>query len=774
MSKVGGNGRAAAERVTAARAARLAWSEHALKELLATPTARLALPAASWPRVSIVIPTHDAAPLLLRTLDSVATCTLDVAHEVIIVADRPSELTRQLLDRVDGARIVENDGPAGYLHASNAGIARARGAYVALLNDDVEVTPGWLSALVTALEADPTRGAVGPRLVLPDGSLQEAGSIVWADGSTTGYGRGLPGLAPEVLHRREVDFCSAACLLVRRAPLQALGGFDPRFAPAYYEDVDLCFGLRALGFSVWVEPGAWVWHQEGGSHPSARATALMLERHGVFVAKWREALRDRPAAGEDGAILRARDRRAGPRVLVVDDLVPEPSLGCGYPRAAEMLLELMTLGCVVTLLTTEPERPAGPFTLALRSKGLEILTGVDPAIVMDERAGGYDVVIISRPTNATPHMARARARFPEARLIYDAEALACLRNTRRAALDGQQTTDAERLRLVAKELTCAALADVVTCVCEAERRWIAAALPQHQVVVWGFVYTPRDDAPPFEARRELLFLGSLSAANPPNIDSVTYLVQELFPRIRRRLEGVTLRLVGKGPTDEVTALAAPDVVVAGGVPDVAPSYDAARVMVVPLRFGAGASYKIGEALAHGVPAVVTPLAAEGFELEHGCGVMIARSDDEFVEHVVELFEDRATWTRVREAGLAYVRERCARAPMRATLARAIGLLPGVAIGPPASAPSVEPAAPLPAPPPPPAAPPPPPPVATAPFTQPSPELERELAELAARFDVIHRTLILVYGSNSWRLMAPLRAMRHRLLGPPERSARLGG
>lgn len=756
-----------ADRLTSARAARVRHSEHELEELLANPGARVSLPTSATPHVSVLVPTHDAAPLLLRALLSLAACTRDVAHEVIIVADRPGETVRALLARVSGATIVENEGPAGFLHACNAGIPRARGEHVALLNDDVEVTPGWLSTLVTALEADPTRGAVGARLVLPDGTLQESGSIVWSNGSATGYGRGLPANAPEALHLREVDFSSAACLLVRRAPLQALGGFDPRFAPAYYEDTDLCFELRARGLSVWVEPGAWVWHHEGGSHLSARATALMRDRRGPFVAKWRDALRSRPAPGEQGSSLRARDRRSGLRVLLVDDVVPDPSLGSGFPRAADMLRGLVALGCVVTLLTTWRERPAGPFGFELRAMGVEVLTGVDPAVVMDDRADGYDVVIISRPHNAIRYLARARARFPGARLIYDAEALACLRDARRAELDGRSTTDAERLRLVREELACAELADVITCVCEVERRWIEAALPRHAVVVWGFIYTPRDDAPGFDERRELLFLGALSSANAPNVDSVTHLVRALLPRISARLPGVTLRLVGREPADEVKALASSRVIVAGGVPDVGPSYEAARVMLIPLRFGAGASYKVGEALAHGVPAVVTPLAAEGFELEHGRGVMIARSDDAFVEHVVELFEDRATWTRVRDAGLAFVRDHCAQAPMRATLARVIGLLPGLTLGPPAPPPDVEPAA-IPR-----AAPvaPPPAPVAVQPFPpeQPPPQQAGpDLTELSARFDAIHHQLVRVYGSNSWRLTAPLRAVRHLLLGPPQR------
>src|SRR5262249_28913496 len=147
--------------------------------------------------------------------------------------------------------VLRNDANLGFGRACNQAAARARGDYLLFLNNDAELAPRCVQALVETAEKDPRCGAVGGRIVLSDGRLQEAGSIVWNDGTAESYGRGaLDPFAPEYSYRKEVDFCSAALLLVRRDLFERLGRFDDRFAPAYYEDVDLCMGIRDLGFTV--------------------------------------------------------------------------------------------------------------------------------------------------------------------------------------------------------------------------------------------------------------------------------------------------------------------------------------------------------------------------------------------------------------------------------------------------------------------------------------------------------------------------------------------
>ena len=153
----------------------------------------------------------------------------------------------------------------------------ARGDYVLFLNNDTLVTAGWLDALVRCIEEAPHAGLVGAKLIYPDGRLQEAGGIVFADGSGWNYGRFDDPADPRYNFRREADYCSGAAILLRRDLFLQLGRFDARYAPAYYEDTDLAFAVRAAGKKVFYEPRAMVIHFEGitsGTDTGQRHEAL--------------------------------------------------------------------------------------------------------------------------------------------------------------------------------------------------------------------------------------------------------------------------------------------------------------------------------------------------------------------------------------------------------------------------------------------------------------------------------------------------------------------
>ena len=172
----------------------------------------------------------------------------------------------EALADVTGLRIVTNDENLGFLRSCNRAAAQARGRYLVLLNNDTLVLPGWLDALLQTAKDGEDVGAVGAKLIYPNGLLQEAGGIVWQDGSAWNWGRGEDPEDPRFQYVRQVDYCSAACLLVPKALFDELGGFDDRYAPAYYEDTDLCFAIRARGKRVLYQPAAQVVHFEGVSH----------------------------------------------------------------------------------------------------------------------------------------------------------------------------------------------------------------------------------------------------------------------------------------------------------------------------------------------------------------------------------------------------------------------------------------------------------------------------------------------------------------------------
>jgi GT2 family glycosyltransferase/tetratricopeptide (TPR) repeat protein len=253
-----------------------AESEALLDAFLARPDARIELPVSAQPAVSIVLVLHNQAGLTFRCLEALAQA-IDVPAEVIVVDNASSDRTAALLARVHGCRVFTQAENLHFLRGANAGAREAQGRHVLFLNNDTQLARGSLDAACRLLDTQPDAGAVGGRIVLLDGTLQEAGSIVWSDGDCSGYGRGQDPAHAAFQFRRDVDYCSGAFLMVRRALFESLAGFDPMFAPAYYEDTDLCMRVREAGLRVVYEPAVRLTHFEFGSAASDDEAARLME-----------------------------------------------------------------------------------------------------------------------------------------------------------------------------------------------------------------------------------------------------------------------------------------------------------------------------------------------------------------------------------------------------------------------------------------------------------------------------------------------------------------
>lgn len=203
------------------------------------------------PEVSVVIPVHGQLGYTLNGLAALFAHATRHSVEVIVVddasPDRSAAVLGALATGVAGVSVLPLTRNLGFLGACNAGAATARGRILVLLNNDTRVVAGWLDALVDSFSLFPQAGLVGSKLLYPDGVLQEAGGIIWRDGSAWNYGREDDPDRPQYCHARQVDYVSAASVALPRALWRELGGFDPHFAPAYGEDSDLGLRVRAAG-----------------------------------------------------------------------------------------------------------------------------------------------------------------------------------------------------------------------------------------------------------------------------------------------------------------------------------------------------------------------------------------------------------------------------------------------------------------------------------------------------------------------------------------------
>ncbi|WP_182333702.1 glycosyltransferase [Stenotrophomonas acidaminiphila] len=616
--------------------------------------APFAVPASAQPVASIVIPVYNHAAHTLACLRALAAHPPAAACEILVIDDGSSDDTAAWMAAIDGLRHHRRAHNGGFIAACNDGLRLARGQYVVLLNNDTVPQPGWLDALLDTFAQVPEAGLVGAQLLYPDGRLQESGGIVFDDGSCWSYGRFESAEDPRYASLRDADYCSGAALTIPRALFEQLGGLDARYAPAYYEDTDLAFKVRAAGRRVLVQPASRVVHDEGtsnGTDTGSGIKAWQVRNQQVFADAWRAALaRQLPAGSVPGPALVHRGQR---QVLIIDESVPRPDRDSASLRQFNLIRMLLAGGAHVVFLPTRGEH-GGAATQALQVLGVEVwhapwLQGVGSWL----RTHGprFQVAMLVRHHVATECLPLLRRHAPQARTVFDTVDLHYLRERRGAELSGDPrlARGAERTR--ASELAVMAATDVTLLVSAAEKQQLAVDAPSVRVELLSNLHEVAGRGLDWAQRQGLVFVGGFN--HPPNLDAMQWFIGEVFPLIRQRLPGIRFHCIGADVPDSLRALAAtqPGVQVHGYVPDVVPWMAGGRVAVAPLRFGAGVKGKINLSMAHGQPVVATHCAAEGMHLHDGEDVLVADDARAFADAVVRLHDDEALWRRLSGNGL---------------------------------------------------------------------------------------------------------------------------
>ncbi|MEL6494223.1 MAG: tetratricopeptide repeat protein [Cyanobacteria bacterium J06623_7] len=613
------------------------------------------LPYSDTPAVSIIIPVYNQLDYTLKCLKAISV-NLDksLPVEIILVNDCSTDSTAKVLQPLTKIDLVNQTTNQGFIHSCNLGAARAKGEYIYFLNNDTEIKPNCIASLVEVLVRDEQVGAVGSKLVYPQGSLQEAGGIVWSDASGWNYGRQDNPFAPEYNYLREVDYCSGASLMVRQAIFSRLNGFEQDFVPAYYEDTDLCFAIRhQLGLKVMYQPKSEVIHYEGissGTSVTSGTKKYQVVNALKFKQKWLANLERGnylPNVGIDNVPTAVRKYLGQQTILVVDSYMPSYDRESGSRRLFELLKIFKSLNYHVIFAADNGVKHE-PYTSVLQDLQIEVLYtqegyGTAIAAQIESRLPLIDIAWICRPELNQKYAGLIRQQ-PEIKLIYDTIDLHYLRLKRAWNLDPSHCSKETWVEMQGQELKMAHLADMTITVTAKEQQVLEVQGVDRVRVIPNIHRLVSTAIPEFESRQGILFIGSYN--HLPNIDAVQWLCQEIMPLVWQVKPEIKVTLLGNKPTDEVMALQSDRIAVTGYVEDVSPYFLSHKLSVSPLRYGAGMKGKIGQSLEYSLPMVSTAIGTEGMNLIREQQILEAENSLNFAQQIVRLYTDRHLWNLI--------------------------------------------------------------------------------------------------------------------------------
>jgi GT2 family glycosyltransferase len=613
----------------------------------------LHFPQHKHPRVSIVIPVRDKFEMTYFCLSALLLAWNEATYEVIVVDDGSADETLDIARIAPGIKSARNEESQGFVHTCNRGAELAEGDYVVFLNNDTEPTSRWLDELLYVFERFEGVGLAGSKLLYPDGVLQEAGGIVWSSGNPWNYGRNQNAAAPEYSYTRQVDYVSGAALMISRQVWRDVGGFSKEFAPAYFEDTDLAFKVRSRGLKTVFVPHSVVYHYEGVSSGTSVASGMKRYQEvnrPKFKRKWSTACSNNGSEGVNVAL--AKDRGPRFRALMLDFEVPRIGFDAGSYAGFQEIRALQALGFKVTFL---PMNYAylGRHTEALQRVGVEALYAPFAASVeklLAARGREFDLVYITRHQVAEQVLGAIRRHAPQAKVVLNLADLHFLRELRAAmaAQDSQRLAAAVAIREV--ELAVLRNVDLALSYSAVEEAVILSHnLDSTRTGRLPWIAEPAAQGAGFAERKSIAFLGGFR--HGPNVEAVDFFIQRVLPGLTAALPEALFEVYGSAISPENRKRwTRENVAVRGQIDHLDELFGHIRVFVAPLASGAGVKGKVFDALAHGVPAVLSPMAAEGIGVRDGQEVLLAESPEEWVRQIKRLFDDEKLWKRLSAAG----------------------------------------------------------------------------------------------------------------------------
>jgi len=601
--------------------------------------------------VSIIIPVYNQWDYTRVCLNSILeTCrTVGIRYEVILADDGSSDETTLAAKHYPGLRVIKTPNNVGFLRNCNHAAKHARGKHILLLNNDTVVLPGWLTALYQLMEEDESAAIVGSKLLYPDGTIQEAGAVLWNDGTVKNCGRSLsPRNEPNFAYVREVDYISACSILVRKSFWDSVGGFDELYENAYCEDCDMAMTARAQGLRVLYQPKSEVIHFENksytgertdGFHPIQRANTQRLRE------KWRaefDTAHLPPNKSEQEGILNAerspspasQGRRGQGRlnVLFFSPFPSHPECHGNQFVIQQFGRRFQSLGHKVHFALLQSHLISQDAVGDMRAcwDTLDILPNANSLLANGEAVpfdgwyeeglgeriralcAKYDIDVVfcayvfqSKLLEFLPaHILKVIDTNDKMGNRYE------MLRANRQPLEFFSCTPEEEGAYLQR-------ADVVIALREEEARYFDSVSGRNSAIVIPHVEDPRFVEKTFSGLKNV---GMVASANRINLTITRVFLDAVDSRLQGRNCPFTVHIAGQVrdmvadlPRREAKVFRKPWVRMYGFIPDIAKFYADMDVIVSPVTMGTGINIKTVQAMAFGMPLITTACGSKGIE-----------------------------------------------------------------------------------------------------------------------------------------------------------------
>jgi len=617
----------------------------------------LKIPLYAKPLVSIIIPSHNNFRYTYNCISSILKVEPLVPYEIIIGNDMSTDNTRIIGRYLANIIVHNNNYKNNFLMNCNEMAKLSSGKYILFLNNDTKVHKEWLIYLIKLIESDEKIGMVGPKLIFPNGKLQEAGGIVWDNGECYNYGRGNNSDMPEYNYVKEVDYISGISILIRKCVWEKIGGFDKRYIPVYYEDKDFAFEIRRLGYKVIYQPKSVVVNYKGisnGKFLSSDIKKYQIRNKKKFIKKWKSELKYQK---EKGNTFQSRDRGYN-RIFVVDGDVPSFNKNAGY-RCTYMYLNIFKeIGLQVTFLPFNFNNKE-PYTTILQQKGIEVLYGdwykKNIKNWLKTNLKYFKYVYLERPKIALTYYNLIRKHF-SGKIFYFAHDLHYIRLFRQYKI----THDKTKLRHseISKkiEMQIFSNVDVIHVVGNYEYQLLKEKFNKkiiRNIPLYIYDKLLTNIEKDFSKRSGLIYVGGFSFS--PNRDAVLWFSKNVYPEIVKRFPDIVWHIVGSHLPDIIRKLESKNIKIEGFLSDedLSSLYQKCRIAIVPLRYGAGVKGKIVEAAYNQIPIVTTSIGGEG--LDNSFGTFIIEDEPEKMsEAIINLYSNYSKLRQMSDSGKKFI------------------------------------------------------------------------------------------------------------------------